>query len=356
MKIPQQNRHDWLGRLAFPLIVFAASRSLLFAFATFAPRFGARMGGDPALSPIFVSKHPAWAALGHGELSGIARVARLGWTGATDAGVFPLVPLLGRWLGVAVDSPEVALVLLSLLACAVGFCGVYALGEHLRGRDAARFAVAILAAFPFSYHLSDGGALGCGLALSVWGTWFGLRGAYGRAAILLSLGVLAHPAVLGAAAVVALAETASVAKPWVKVAAASVPVLVVVDWVAYLRQHLHLDTAALWAALWPKAALATPAWTALLAAFGSLAALGVFLLVGRRDLRRLALVGAVHVGAVFLAWSPSAAFTLVLCWPAFLGLAGLLAERRALAAPLVAMLGAHQGLLLYCFTQYLRLT
>jgi hypothetical protein len=54
--------------------------------------------------------------------------------------------------------------------------------------------------------------------------------------------------------------------------------------------------------------------------------------------------------------SPTAAQLLVLCWPAWLGIAGLLAERPALRAPLVAILGAQQGLLLYAFSRFLRLT
>jgi hypothetical protein len=356
MKNPQHIRHDWLGRLAFPLLVFAASRSLLFAGATFAPRFGLRMGGDPALSQVFASKHPAWAALGHGELASVARVARLGFTSASDVGYLPLVPLLGRWLGAAAGSPELTLMLLSLMGCALGFCGVYALGEHLRGRVTAGWAVAIMAAFPFSYHLSDGSALGCALALSTWGTWLGLRGAHARATLLLSLGVLAHPVGILAVAAVALAPAALPEKRWGRAALVSVPMLALVDWLLYLRRHLRLDLAALAAALWPRSAPTTPALFATLVAFGALAALGVALLAGRRGSRRLALAGAAHVLVVLLAGSPAAAFTLALCWPAFIGLAGFLSERRTLAAPLVAMLGAHQGLLLYCFTQYLRLT
>ena len=112
----------------------------------------------------------------------------------------------------------------------------------------------------------------------------------------------------------------------------------------------------IWGALWPKTPAAGFAWSAMLIAFGALVGGGNLLLARLPGLRAFALAGGLQVGFVLHAWNPASAVALVLCWPAFLGLGDLLARRQALRAPLVAMLGAHQGLLLYCFTHFVRLT
>jgi hypothetical protein len=135
-----------------------------------------------------------------------------------------------------------------------------------------------------------------------------------------------------------------------------VPGLVLALWPVYLRIHLGTSTAMIWGALWPKNASTGFAWSAMLIAFGALAGGGILLLARLPGLRVLALAGGLQLGFALQAWNPASAVALVVCWPAFLGLGDLLARRQALRAPLVAMLGAHQGLLLYCFTHFVRLT
>ena len=346
------------GWLAYPLLVFAASRVLLFSFAKSAPIFGGKLGADPGLPQAFLFEHPFWAALGHGEFANYARIARTGYVGLGDAAYLPLVPLLGKGLGAAFGSIEIGLIVLSLFACAVGFVGSYRLFDHLRGRDTARWGVALLAAFPFAYHLSDGSSLACLLAFSTWGVLLALRGSCLSATAILSLGVRAHPvgvfsglALAGAPAWVGPRST-----PWRKWTSVIVPGLVLALWPVYLRIHLGTSTAMIWGALWPKNASTGFAWSAMLIAFGALAGGGILLLARLPGLRVLALAGGLQLGFALQAWNPASAVALVVCWPAFLGLGDLLARRQALRAPLVAMLGAHQGLLLYCFTHFVRLT
>jgi hypothetical protein len=349
---------DRIGWLAFPLLVFAASRGLLFAFALSAPLFGGRMGSDPNLSATFVEAYPLWAALGHGDIADALRVARHGYAAAGDASTFPLVPLLGKALGAISIKMEIGLVVLSLLACAAAFCGVYRLFEQLRGRAAARWGLALLAAFPFSYHLSDGGALAAGLALATWGVALAARGSFAGAGGVLSLAVLAHPtgvfSVLAAAVLPKPSDSRGESRR--KWAAALIAGLVLVAWLVYLRSRLGVGAFEPWRGLGAKHAVSRPVWSAMLLAFGGMLAIGVVLLARRRGFRWVALVAGLELGLLLLAWTPAAAFALALCWPAFLGLGDLLAERSALGAPLVAMLGAYQGLLLYGFTHFLRLS
>ena len=347
------------GWLAFPLLVFAASRALLFAFAKAAPLFGGRMGADPNLPASYVDAYPLWAALGHGDdIAAAARLARHGYAVAGDVATFPLVPLLGKALGALSIKLEIGLVVLSLAACAAAFCGVYRLFELLRGGDAARWGLALLAAFPFSYHLSDGGPLAVTLAASSWGVLLAARGSFAWAGGVLSLAVLAHPigifSVIAAAALPASSRAPGGA--WGRRLALLLAGLTLAAWLAYLRSRLGIGLTDLWRAVVHRHGPSSHLWSVMLLAFGGLVALGAAWLGRCPGWRGLALVGGLQLGLLLAAWTPAAAFALVLCWPAFLGLGDFLAERPALRAPLVAILGAHQGLLLYCYTHFLRLT
>ena len=347
------------GWLAFPLLVFAASRTLIFAFAKSAPLFGGRMGAAPNLSATYGDAYPLWAALGHGsDIAAVARLARHGYTVPGDVGTFPLVPLLGKALGALSIKLEIGLVVLSLVACAAAFCGIYRLFEHLRGEDAARWGLAVLAAFPFSYHLSDGGPLAITLAFSTWGVRLAARGSFAWGSGALSLAVLAHPTGLFSVIAAAVLPTPSHGRGriWGRWMAVGLPALALAAWLTYLRLQLGVGLAELWRTLVPVQTPSSGLWTALFLAFGGLVALGLSWLVHRKSWRPLALVGGLQLGLLVATWTPPAAFALVLCWPAFLGLGDFVGERPAVRAPFVAMLGAHQGLLLYGFTHLLCLT
>jgi hypothetical protein len=347
------------GWLVFPCLVFAASRALLLAFAKSAPLFGGRMGADAGWPARYVDAYPLWAALGHGgDIAASAQLARHGYAVAGDVRTFPLVPLLGKAMDALSVKPEIGLVVLSLVACAVAFCGIYRLFEHLRGGDAARWGLALLAAFPFSYHLSDGGPLAVTLALSSWGVLAAARGSFGWAGGALSLAALAHP--IGIFSVVA---AALLPKPGLAQArfrgkglALLLAGLALAGWLVFVCARLGIGAAELWRVLGPRPGPSSRLGSVLLLVFGGLVALGVLALGRHPGWRRLALVGGLQLAWLLAARTPSAAFALVLCWPGFLGLGDFLAERPALRAPLVAMLGAYQGLLFYGYTHFLRLT
>lgn len=354
--VSQTARFGWL---AFPLLVFAASRALLFAFAKAAPLFGGRMGSDPNLAAGYVAAYPLWATLGHGtEIAAAAHLARHGYATAGDIATFPLLPLLGKALGALSIKLEIGLVVLSLAACAAAFAGVYRLFAQLRGGDAARFGLALLAAFPFSYHLSDGGPLALALAASSWGVLLVARGSFAGAGLALSLAALAHPAgILSVVLAAALPASGRVTGGvWGRRLALLTAGLALAAWLVYLRVRFGTGWADLLRALVPVRGPSSQLWSVMLLAFGGLAVLGVAWLGRRSGWRAFALAGGFQLGLLLVAWTPAAAFALVLCWPAFLGLGDFLAAQPALRAPLVAMLTAHQGLLLYGYTHFLRLT
>src|SRR5512140_340860 len=123
---PPSNRFGWL---VFPMLVFAASRALLFVFAKSAPLFGPNMGADGTL---FAQRYPLWASLAHGDIADLARIARTGYVAPADLATFPLGALLGK-LGGVLGSVELVLMAISLIACAAAFCGLYRLFDVLAG-------------------------------------------------------------------------------------------------------------------------------------------------------------------------------------------------------------------------------
>jgi len=346
---------DWLS---YPLLVFAASRVLIFVFTASAPLFGGKLGTPAGLSQAFVARHPLWAGFGHGDLARYLGIASSGYKTVADASIFPVVPFLGKILAITRGSPEMGLILLSLVACAAGFVGIHRLFEHLHGREAGRWGVALLAAFPLAYHLSDGGSLAWVLAFSAWGVFMVVRGSNLAAGVLLSLAALSHPVGIFAAVAAGCLSVSgeSSVRPFRKWCAVLSPAVVLAGWLGYLRVQLRADATVLWSALSVAGDDGGQAWAVLLAVLAGLAVVGLVLAARLPGRRALAVAGLVQLAFVLRSSSPAAAQGLMLCWPAWLGIAGLLGERPTLRAPLVAMLGAQQGLLLYGFSRFLRLT
>jgi hypothetical protein len=351
------------GWLSYPLLIFAASRCLLFAFAKAGPIFGTRIGSDPLLSRPFQGSYPTWASLAHGDIANYARIARSGYVALTDVPYFPLLPALGKWLSPILGSVELGLLMSSLGFCALGFVGVYRLFEELRGPAVARWGLALVAAFPLSYHLSDGSALGCLLAFPAWGIFLALRGRPLGAAIVLSLGVLAHPVCIFAA--IATAWPPSIPQGQSSVASSSwlprlyslLPVAVFAGFMLFFASKFHSTPAGFRAALLLTTAKVLPAaWIAMTVVFGLLLGSGVLLLARLPGLRTFAVVGVAQLLCALIPGEATSAYALAACCPAFLAWGDLLARHEVLRGPALAMLSVHQGLLLYCFTHFVPLS
>jgi hypothetical protein len=342
-----------------PLLFVAVSRGLLFAFAKAGPLFESRLGSDHLLSSSFRKSYPTLASLAHGEIANCARIARTGYTALADISIFPLLPWLGKGGGALLGSVELALLGSSLAFCVMGFVGVFRVFEVLRGPVAARWGVALLAAFPLSYHLSDGSAQACLLAFSSWGVLLALRGRALASGLLLSLGVLAHPVCVFAAVAtawpaLAARGAASAARQRARLAAL-LPVVVLAGWLSSFGFRFH-DISATVRILFlhPTARPLGADWIVLLFALGLLVGAGILLLARTPGLRALAVVGAAQLLCALDPRDPVSAHALAACWPAFLAGGDLLARREALRGPTVAVLAAHQGLLLFCFTHFVQ--
>jgi hypothetical protein len=370
MNSTTSSSHERTLALRFPLFVFAVSRLLLFVFAKSGPLFGPHLGVDAALAPTFQAKYPTLAALAHGEIASLARIANGGYSALADVAHFPLLPWLGRGLGVALGSVELGLLATSVLLCALGFVGVFQVLSHLRGTQAARWGLALLAAFPLSYHLSDGGALAALFAFPAWAIWLAMRGRPIAAASVLSAGALAHP--LCALAAPALAWPPSTPSSgawlsgmdrggdapvaaWARIASALAPIATVVVLLGVLGTRFHSLVGAFQNAFLHTTPLPLPAhWLALLSAFGALEVIGLLMLARTKSLRVLALVGGLQLLFALGPREPASAYAMAACWPAFIAWGDLLGRRPSLRGPAIAVLATHQGLLLYCFTHFVR--
>jgi hypothetical protein len=353
----QKAPREWAKSLVFPLVLFVASRCFLVAFALAAPLFGPHVGADPALAPAFRAAHPLWATLAHGEIANYARVARNGYVSLADASTFPLLPWASKGLGGG--AVEVALLLLSTVLCGFAFVGLYRVCEALRDAETARWAVGLLAAFPLAYHLSDGSALGALVAFSTWGVLLALRGHRLASGLVLALGVLAHPACACAAVATAWPPRAAGAQPADRGGGsrlfALLPLVVLVGCLWFIAAKVKATPATLWSAWWPAPGkMLGKDWRAMMEGFGAALAVGLLLLARQRSLRVLAAVGAAQLVLALVPQEPTAASAMAACWPAFLAGGYVLARHRVVRGPLLGMLAIHQGLLLYCYTHFLR--
>jgi hypothetical protein len=360
MSDTQSSTGKRFGWLAYPLLMFAASRALLLVFAKAGPIFGPRISSDLFLSRSFQDSYPTWASLAHGDIATYARIARSGYVALADVPYFPLLPWLGKGLSPILGSVELGLLASSLVFCALGFVGVYRLFEQLRGPAAARWGLALVAAFPLSYHLSDGSALGCLLAFPAWGMLLAIRGRPLAAAIVLSLGVLAHPACLFATIATAwppaIPQRQSSAT-WMPRLYSLLPAIVFVGYMLLFASRFHATPAGFRAAfLFTTPKTLTAAWFAMTVAFGLLMGSGVLFLARLPGLRTVAFVGVAQLLCALIPGEPVSACALAACGPAFLAWGDLLARREVLRGPALAMLSIHQGLLLYCFTHFVRLS
>jgi hypothetical protein len=290
-----------------------------------------------------------WAGLAHGEVRLFARLARAGWATVTNIPHFPLLAWLAKGPMVLGGSAETWVFWLSHALCAAGFVGVYGVVERLRGAESARWGLALLAAFPFAYHLSDGGALAALVAFSSWGVWLALRGRWLAGAVVLSLGVLAHPACL---AFVALAAQAR-GRVGRRVVFAVLPALVLGVWMFHLHRYYGPW---LWTALWPPTVPLDAPWLVMAMVFGGVLVSALALMVFEPELRVFALAAAVQLVMLLWVQTPSAVHALAACWPAWLWWGELLARREPLRIPAVVLLATHQGLLFFCYVRFLPLT
>jgi hypothetical protein len=336
---------DRLRWAAFPLGLFLATRLALFGLAAAGTVVGSVEGGDAGMRARFRASFATMAAVAHGDASQYARIAREGYRTPEDGRFFPLLVGVGKVAAALGQVVETWMLVVSLLAGAGAFVVVHRFFERTVDREAAGWGLALLAASPFAFHLSDGGALSLATFLSAAAALLSLEGRAIPAGVVAAVGALAHPAALAVAPLLAWPGPAAREQRMAsRLIAGALPLLACAGWLVYLR----VPPGALGAD--PLAAAGPALVVSLL--FAGVVAAGCVLLALTRGHPGLAVAAGLQLVLLLALAGAPAGRSLAASWLAFLPLGRLVARRPALSAPAVAVLALYQGLLFYLHSHY----
>lgn len=338
-----------LRTAAFPLALFAAVRALLAGLTWFAALFATRFG-RVGVPEHFLAPWPALALITHGDVEPYVAVARWGYTRPGEVLLLPFLPAVGRvalWLGLPVAP---ALGAAGLAAQAGAFVALHGVARRLLGAGADRWTVGALAAFPFAFHLADGGPLAWVVLATAGATLAALDGALGVASLIAALGAVIHPAALSVVAALIALRGRSARPAATRWALALAPLAVTALWlVALFATRLPVPTVAGLGA-WPATFGLPGAWRWALVASAVPGIAGLALLWARAELRWLALASTVALLAVVGLAGPAAGVrAFPAAWGAFLALGAVASRHDVPAGVAVALAGMHEGL--YFFFQ-----
>ena len=333
---------DQLRWTAFPLGLFVATRVALIGLAAAGTVIGRPEGSDPNLRLGFARSFATLSATASGDAGIYARIAREGYRTPQDAGFFPFLVGVGKLAAALGGIMEFWIIAASLVAGAAAFVVVYRFYERVAGPEVARWGLALMAAFPFAFHLSDGSALSLAVLFSALAALHA-RNAPIRAGLLASVGALAHPAALAVVPLIAwpmASPVASSAK--VRLLAAALPLVTCAAWLA----HLNLPAVSLRA----NPLAAPPATLAASLIFVAVVGLGCLQLLLTRAPAGITCAACLQFALLVALGGAPAGRALAACWLAFLPLGRFVDKRVALAAPAVALLAVYQGLIFYLFS------
>lgn len=353
----------------YPLIVFVVTRIALFAFAHYALTLSPTLYWDPGNPPILANV-PALNAFCRWDCRHFERLATVGYITPEDTNFFPLLPLLARALSVVTTIPTpVTLLIVPNLAGFGALVMIYRIFADLEGAAAARWGVALLAAYPFAFFQATGYPESLMIFTSALAIWLALRGNHIWAGVALGLGALArHLTLFAGGALVAAHIRQRGIHPrrllWhPAILGLIVPWLFLGGYMAW--QYWRLGDAL--AFLHARENWGERAWWGI----------SQLMQTPDRDVDVLAMrsyipmVIAPTIGAVALLtnkrWLELAAFGVVLmvvlwsvgmwgmgrysasCWPVFLPLGVWLARHPAWQGPIIALFALFQGLFFYLF-------
>ena len=353
----------------YPLIVFAVTRIALLAFAHYALTLVPALYWDPGNPPI-LKQFPTLDAFCRWDCRHFERLATVGYVTPEDTNFFPLLPLLARALSVVTTIPTpITLLIVPNLAGFGALVMIYRIFADLEGAAAARWGVALFAAYPFAFFQATGYPESLMIFTSALAIWLALRGNHIWAGVALGLGALArHLTLFAGGALVAAHIRQRGIHPrrllWhPAILGLVVPWLFLGGYMAW--QYWRLGDAL--AFLHARENWGERAWWGI----------GQLLQTPDRDVDVLAMrsyipmVIAPTIGAIALLtnkrWLELAAFGVVLmvvlwsvgmwgmgrysasCWPVFLPLGVWLARHPSWQGPIIALFALFQGLFFYLF-------
>jgi hypothetical protein len=355
----------WWAWASFPVLLWAITRVsyLLLGWVSLKLMLSWH-NAVPALK-----NHPAFDALCCWDCGWFNKIAHYGYPTAPTTNVWPGLPGLARVVAEITRMPiGFAILTVSNLACLGAYLLVYRLFVKIDGRDTARAALALFAAYPFAFFHAAGYPETLMIFFSALALTLAMSGRHLWAGVALGLGILSrHLTVLMGASLVAAQIRQRGLRGFFlspKILTLAVPFVLAGGYLVYCQIAWH-DPLAFWhgRSEWaPKTAW----WTSLdairnydsrphivsympYALIVSLGALGLL-----RD-RRYAELAAAAVPLMAALWIIGA-FGLgrysASCWPAFLPLGRFYERHPRIRLPLLLFFGLSQGWYFFLYSHH----
>jgi hypothetical protein len=353
-----------LGWAQFPLTLFAVTRAGMLLFSEIALSLSPELmhvGG-----PTFLEPYPALAGLCRWDCGWFDQLARLGYQKQMDTNFWPLYPLLARATSYVGLPVEFGLLFWGNLFCVGAYLVIYRIFLRLSDDASARWALGLLAAYPFSYFHSAAYPESLMLFFSALAILLALNGRHLWAGSALGVGILArHLTVIAGAGLLAAQIRAHRREPLRVLLHKDLLGLIVPFCIAGIYplycyfafgdalSMLHARQAHWGADAW------MPAWQVFTAgkpvlityALFSLVPLGGALaLLQRAEWAELAAYALCLMTVLFFVGGLGLGRYSASCWPAFLPLGVSLARRPNLQLPVVVTLAMFQGMFFYLWT------
>ncbi|MDB4967613.1 MAG: putative lipoprotein [Myxococcales bacterium] len=288
-----------------------------------------------------------------------AEIAAVGYARPVMANFWPLFPMLARplvWLHI---PPTWAVVIVANAAALPAFIAVYRVFELIEDEAAARWGLALLVVYPFSFFYGTGYTESIMVLCAAGGMWLALRGYIIWAGALVGAGALSrYQGVLAGfglalvfwrqhrnrRAIVALAVAALIALLW--------PLY---QWIHFHNPFFMIKMRRAWGwhayvSVFRGMARASESRILMIQPFWSLVpGVGAIALVTRRRWWPLALIAVPFMAVNWAVGGYGLGRYGAACWPAFLPLGVWLARRPALQLPVIIGFAIWQGMLLQLF-------
>lgn len=196
-------RWQWM---TFPIVLFVFTRIALLGFSyiglTFVPEIWIAWG---AQERELFQPYPAIDGLCRWDCFWFYWIAEGGYQEAVQTTFFPLYPALVRILYELTGIPlHFSLIIVSNVAGLAALLVVYRIFAMLASESAARWGLALLAAYPFAFFQAAGYSESLMILYSALAILFALRGQHIWAGVMLGFGVLArHLTILAGAGLLA---------------------------------------------------------------------------------------------------------------------------------------------------------
>jgi hypothetical protein len=353
----------------FPVAVFLFTRIALLGVSkigmTIVPALHYGFGPQ-----ILLLKYPSLDGLCRWDCEHFGNIARVGYTTVRSTNFFPLYPMLVHALHALTGLPfQFAMLIVPNLASLGAFLVIYRIFSMLAEEEAARWALALLAAYPFAFFQATGYPESLMMFFSALAILLALRGNHISAGVALGLGVLARHLTLFAGASLLTAQVRQRGLHPKRLLLTPAILGLLVPWLFFglycLYQYIKFgNPLAFWSARNTWGSLAWWGIWHLLTTkehnehvpiiysylpFAYMTTLGALALLTKRQWTELA---AFAIGLMFMCWAVgiwgigrySAS-----CWPAFLPFGVWLSKRPNLQGPVIAMLAVFQGLFFFLF-------